>query len=221
MVRVLVFGSSVDHGFWDEEGGWVQRLRRDLDRYSMKHEDDYSLYNLSISGDTTERILDRIENEIEPRNNYEDLHIYLEIGGLNDSQVELETGENWIPPGEYSENVEKIIQIAEECAEKVVLFTGRPVDESKVYPMPWKQTHGYKNSEAEKYAEILRKKAGREKPPADRFPRGNQQRRMEGKTPRRRTPRHRRPQTALQNRQEKTERRKINTRKLVKNPPDG
>lgn len=165
MVRVLVFGSSVDHGFWDEEGGWVQRLRRDLDRYSMKHEDDYSLYNLSISGDTTERILDRIENEIEPRNNYEDLHIYLEIGGLNDSQVELETGENWIPPGEYSENVEKIIQIAEEYAEKVVLFTGRPVDESKVYPMPWKQTHGYKNSEAEKYAEILRKKAGRENLP--------------------------------------------------------
>lgn len=159
MVRVLVFGSSVDHGFWGEEGGWVQRLRKDLDRFSMENEEDYSLYNLSISGDTTKRILDRIENEIQPRKNYEDLHIYLEIGGLNDSQIELETGENWIPTEEYSENIEKIIEIAQKHAEKTVLFTGRPVDESKVYPMPWKETHGYKNSEAEKYTEILRGKA--------------------------------------------------------------
>lgn len=155
MTRVLVFGSSVDHGFWGEEGGWVQRLRKDLDRYSMENEEDYSLYNLSISGDTTKRILERMENEIQARENYEDLHIYLEIGGVNDSQIELDTGENWIPKNEYREKVEEIISIADKYAEKVVLFTGRPVDEEKVYPMPWKDTHGYRNSEIEAYTEIL------------------------------------------------------------------
>ena len=159
MVRVLVFGSSVDHGFWGEEGGWVQRLRRDLDHYSMKNEDDYSLYNLSISGDTTERILDRIENEIEARENYEDIHVYLEIGGGNDSQVELETGKNWISKEEYRENIEEIIRICEEYAEEIVLFTTTPVDESKVYPMPWKETHGYLNSQKKEYTEILEEMA--------------------------------------------------------------
>ena len=159
MVRVLVFGSSVDHGFWGEEGGWVQRLRRDLDHHSMENEDDYSLYNLSISGDTTERILDRIENEIEARENYEDIHVYLEIGGGNDSQVELETGKNWISKEEYRENIEEIIRSCEEYAEEIVLFTTTPVDESEVYPMPWKETHGYLNSQKKEYAEILEEMA--------------------------------------------------------------
>jgi lysophospholipase L1-like esterase len=162
MTRVLVFGSSVDHGFWGEEGGWVQRLRRDLDRYSMEDEKDYSLYNLSISGDTTERILERMENEIEARENHEDLHIYLEIGGINDSQIELETEENWIPLEKYQKNIKKIVEIAREKAQEVVLFTGRPVDKSKVYPMPWKETHGYTNPEAERYTRILREVAQEE-----------------------------------------------------------
>ena len=156
MTRILVFGTSIDHGFWSSEGGWVQILRRKLDRYSMNNEEDYSLYNLSISGDNTERILERIENEIKARDNGEEIHVYLEVGGGNDSQVELETEDNWIPKDEYRENVEACIEIADEYAEKIVLFTTTPVDEDEVYPMPWKDTHGYLNSEKEAYTEILR-----------------------------------------------------------------
>jgi len=156
VTRIIFFGASIDHGFWDTEGGWVQRLRKDLDQHSMENEEDYSLYNLSISGDTTERILDRIEDEIESRKNSEELHIYLEIGGGNDSQVELETEENGIPEEEYRENVEEIIRISEKHAEKIVLFTTTPVDESEVYPMPWKKSHGYLNSEKQGYTEILK-----------------------------------------------------------------
>lgn len=156
MTRILFFGASIDHGFWSKEGGWVQQLRRELDKYSLENEEDYSLYNLSISGDTTERILERMENEIQARNNSEKLHIYLEIGGGNDSQVQLETGENWITRKEYRENAEACIEIAREYAYQVVLFTTTPVDESEVYPMPWKQTHGYLNSEKKDYTQILR-----------------------------------------------------------------
>jgi len=28
MVNILVFGDSITYGAWDEEGGWVQRLRK-------------------------------------------------------------------------------------------------------------------------------------------------------------------------------------------------
>lgn len=143
----------------------MQRLRRDLDRYSLENEQDYSLYNLSISGDTTERILGRIANEIEARKNSDGIHIYLQIGGGNDSQVNLETGENWVSREKYRENLEKILEIAEEHGEQIVLFTTTPVDESEVYPMPWKQTHGYLNSEKDDYTEILREKAGELKIP--------------------------------------------------------
>ena len=158
MTRIIFFGSSIEHGFWGEKGGWVQRLRRDLDRYSLENEQDYSLYNLSISGDTTERVLDRMENEIEARKNSEGIDIYLQIGGGNDSQVNLETGENWVSREKYRENVEKCLDIAEEYADKILLFTTTPVDESRVYPIPWKETHGYLNSEKEDYTEILRQK---------------------------------------------------------------
>ncbi len=156
MTRILVFGTSVDHGFYDTEGGWVQRLREKLDKYTINNQDDYSIYNLSISGDTTERILNRMENEIKARNNDEALQIWLEVGGGNDSQVELETGENWISREAFKENVEACIDIAEDYADEVVLFTTTPVDESLVYPMPWKKSHGYKNSEKEDYTKILR-----------------------------------------------------------------
>lgn len=169
MTRILFFGASIDHGFWDTEGGWIQRLRRDLDRYSMENEKDYSLYNLSISGDTTERILERLENEVKARKNSEDIHIYLEVGGGNDSQVELETGENWIPRGEYQKNLQKILEIAEEHGDQIVLFTTTPVDESEVYPMPWKQTHGYLNSEKEKYTETLEEFAEENRTPVVNF----------------------------------------------------
>jgi lysophospholipase L1-like esterase len=169
VTRILFFGTSVDHGFWGEEGGWVQRLRRDLDTYSRNHEEDFSLYNLSISGETTERILDRIENEIEAREDFQETHVYLGVGGCNDSQVELETGQNWIPPEEYRENLEKIIEIAHKHAEKVVLFSTRPVDESEVYPMPWKETHGYLNEEQEKYTKLLKEKAEEKELPLVNF----------------------------------------------------
>ena len=170
MTRILVFGASIDHGFWSKEGGWVQILRRKLDKYSLDNEKDYSLYNLSISGDNTERILERIENEIEARDNSEEIHVYLEVGGGNDSQVELETEENWISKEEYRGNVEACIDVAEKYAEKIILFTTTPVDESKVYPMPWKDTHGYLNSEKKEYTEILREISNeRELPLVDFF----------------------------------------------------
>lgn len=159
MTRILVFGTSIDHGFWSTEGGWVQILRRKLDKHSLNNEKDYSLYNLSISGDNTERILERMENEIQARQNKEELHIYLGLGGGNDSQVEIETGENWISKEEYRENVQACINNAEIYADKLILFTTTPVDESKVYPMNWKDTHGYLNSEKKQYTEILREVA--------------------------------------------------------------
>ena len=63
MATLCVFGDSTAYGAWDlEKGGWVNRLWLFL----AKNKDD-DLYNLSISGGTTETILARFENEAKVR----------------------------------------------------------------------------------------------------------------------------------------------------------
>lgn len=156
MVRILVFGTSADHGFWDKKGGWVQRLRKKLDKYSMQNETSYSIYNLSISGNMTEDIEARAEQEIDARANTEDLQIYMQLGGGNDSQINLETGDSIISVDEHQKYVQRCIQIAQQYTDDVVLFTGTPYDEKESYPMNWKPTHGYKNSRAREYSNTLR-----------------------------------------------------------------
>ena len=64
--RICVFGASVTKGAWDTEmGGWVNRLRLDLEDFKKRK---YSVYNLGISGDTTESLLERIDSECKARN---------------------------------------------------------------------------------------------------------------------------------------------------------
>jgi lysophospholipase L1-like esterase len=35
-VRVLVFGDSIAQGFWDSEGGWVERLRKHYNSLALE-----------------------------------------------------------------------------------------------------------------------------------------------------------------------------------------
>ena len=68
MPQILIFGDSIIYGAWDREGGWAARLRKFLDEKTLTEEDFYCLvYNLGISGDTTEDLLERFEFETEQR----------------------------------------------------------------------------------------------------------------------------------------------------------
>ena len=68
MTQILVFGDSIDLGMWDVEGGWVQRLRRFLDKKTLADSNFYyEVYNLGISGDTAEDLLESFEFETKKR----------------------------------------------------------------------------------------------------------------------------------------------------------
>jgi lysophospholipase L1-like esterase len=156
MTRILVFGASITHGYWDfEGGGWCNRLRDTLDEYSWRNEDDYSIYNLGVSGHNSRDIEERIESEIRARDNGEDRVVLLNISGKNDSQVNLETGENSVSVDEYRENVLKLVDTAQRLAEEVVIITSMPMDDSRLDPIPWKTTHAYRTSERKKYRDAL------------------------------------------------------------------
>lgn len=59
VMNILVFGDSIALGLWDENGGWVGRLTEFLIKRSIAAdlEENFEVYNLGISGDTTEGLL--------------------------------------------------------------------------------------------------------------------------------------------------------------------
>jgi len=154
-MRIPVFGASIERGYWDFRGGWVHRLQEDLDRYRWQEDEDYSIYNLGISGDTSQDILERIKPEIKARHNKEDLAVILRITGVNDSQVDIETGKNLVAPDKYQNNIKEIINICKDFTEDIYLIGGVPIIEEKVDPMPWKPTHAYREEEIAKYSSRL------------------------------------------------------------------
>ena len=64
--RIAVFGASTTFGFVDTsgKGGWAGRLKR---WFEAKEPGDNALFNLGISGATTEHLLDRIKMEAKLR----------------------------------------------------------------------------------------------------------------------------------------------------------
>lgn len=85
--HILVFGTSTTYGAWDEEGGWVNRLRKDIDKKIIYS--DYQkfvlVYNLGVSGDKSTDILKRFKSETEARKDRhgEEVMFLLHVG-IND-----------------------------------------------------------------------------------------------------------------------------------------
>ena len=133
-INILVFGDSITYGAWDKEkGGWVNRLRLALENdYSNNY---YTIFNLGISGDVTENIKDRFDNECKIRFNKNDNTIIIFSIGINDTQnvkdedrVSLETFRN---------NIITLINSAKKYTDNILFIGLTKVDESKVTPLPW------------------------------------------------------------------------------------
>ncbi len=68
-MRILVFGDSITQGFWDTEGGWVGHISRYYIEQTIKTQ-NYNIptiFNLGVSGDTSNEVLARFENEVKAR----------------------------------------------------------------------------------------------------------------------------------------------------------
>lgn len=137
--RIIVFGDSIAWGRVDNEGGgWVNRLQREYT--SADYTKEVQFFNLGISGDKIRSVNDRIRREFLARN--PDL-VILAVG-INDSPHET------YPKGT-----------------RLSTFRGYISDiKSKVGPTPLiivgltrlgiDSTSGYKNSDIEKYDQMLK-----------------------------------------------------------------
>ncbi len=144
---ICIFGDSTAWGAWDmEKGGWVNRLW-----FYAGKETECFIYNLSISGGTTEDILARFESEAKAR---EADGLIFQSGG-NDSYLKGKNGPNQIPIEKFESNLEEIIKRAKNITQNIMSIGFDNVDESKTTPVSWKDIY-YVNAEIKKYDEVMK-----------------------------------------------------------------
>jgi lysophospholipase L1-like esterase len=157
MTHILVFGDSIAQGYWDKNGGWVARLRKFIDAKGIgRGEYDCLVFNLGVSGDTTEGLLQRLEFETRQRTRFKEETTFIFAIGMNDA---LLTKENalLVAPKKVENNIQKIIDLAEKFSKKIVFVGLTPVDEGKTNPLPWAPQFSVKNENIKKYDEIIKK----------------------------------------------------------------
>ena len=148
---ICIFGDSVSWGAWDlEKGGWVNRLwfhvaKRDGDNY-------VEIYNCSVSGGTTDTILERFENEAKVR---EADALMFQTGG-NDASYENKPGNYLVTPDKFKKNLEKIIGWAKKITNNIIFTDLKNCDESKTMPVSWIDIY-YTNENIKKYSDIMKK----------------------------------------------------------------
>lgn len=113
---------------------------------------DYSVYNLGISGDSADDLLERFEFETKQRmKEKEKLTIIFAIG-VNDSQI----GSIGISPEKFRKNIEKLYKLSLKYSSKIIFIGLNPVDELKTCPISWDEDMFYKNERIEKYDKIIK-----------------------------------------------------------------
>lgn len=153
---ICIFGDSTAWGAWDlEGGGWAGRLWRHV---GAREEDYVEIYNLSVSGGTTETILQRFERESKIRN--ADALIF-QTGG-NDASFEISPDKPRVSPEKFRKNLEKVIKKAKKITPNIIFLDLKNCDESKTTPVSWINL-SYTNANLQKYNQIMKEVAEKNK----------------------------------------------------------
>ncbi len=159
--NILVFGASTTYGCWDIEGGWVQRLHKWIDTKNIgeKLYQSYAgislVYNLGISDETSQDILERFEAEVKPRLWQDVDNIFIFEIGKNDATFNNKTKTLKTSPDEFKDNLEKLIEKAQKFQAKIVFIGSLPVDK-RVDPIPWLPDCSYKDEDIKRYNETIK-----------------------------------------------------------------
>ena len=138
-----IWGDSIAFGVGDKEAlGWPGRIRR---AYAV--DDDRHVYNFAVCGETSSDLLKRFEIEctaIEPD------RVVFAIG-INDAR-KLDGNESAVSLEDFKQNIERLITLAEKCADDIVLIGITSVGGE------FRTSHGsiFSDSDSLRYNEALR-----------------------------------------------------------------
>ncbi len=143
-MKVLVFGDSITQGMWDSRGGWVNRLREYYDKKQLEdneHNDEPTIFNLGVSGDTTKDLLKRFRYEASARDRYGSAAFVFSIGTNNAAEGD---GRIQSTPEEYVADLKELVKQAKENSGKIMFVGLPPCDESRTTPVFWREVY-YRN----------------------------------------------------------------------------
>ncbi len=158
MLRILIFGDSITHGAWDKKGGWADRLKSFCMEKSLDNSEfDCSVYNLGISGDTTEDLMERFEFETKQRVKGEKGIVIIFAIGINDSCFVKSKNIFLVAENDFKENIQKLIKTSGKYTPKIIFVGLTPVEENKTNPFLQSTTgKSYKNKYIKKYDDIIK-----------------------------------------------------------------
>ncbi|MDK2899489.1 MAG: acyl-CoA thioesterase [Patescibacteria group bacterium] len=155
MIRTLIFGDSVTYGGWDTEGGWVERIKKQAHKITVntKGNTKIQVFNLGIGGDTSRKILARIQNEIEARlSKTWGIKIILSFG-INDERSK--DGIIEVPLNEYQDNIVKIIKIVQSYTKDILIIDNPPIGDDILHFKIFE----YSNERIQQYNKVLQDSA--------------------------------------------------------------
>lgn len=154
-MNIMVFGDSIARGLWDEKGGWIQRLKKNVHGQTVEGEQYREVYNLGVSGNTSFDLINRFEEELKRRASEDPVTTIFQIG-INDTQIENGTGKHVTSKEIFRGNIRELVSTADRLSQQSYFVGLTPVDESEVDPMPWKETHSYRNKDVKEYDNVVR-----------------------------------------------------------------
>lgn len=161
--HVYCFGDSITYGEWDEQGGWVQRLRSFADQAFISGRGDKTLvFNLGVPGDTAEDMLKRIEGEMAARFDPEVQTLIVFAVGMNDAHYNTAEKKYFCEPQQFEANLGRLLGIARKYTKKIAVVGLNPIDQRKVDPLPWNAEKAYHSDRVKLLNAVVEKIAGEE-----------------------------------------------------------
>ena len=150
---VLVFGDSITQGFWDIEGGWVSHIRKHYDQQMIDGTDNDppTIFNLGVSGNSSDDVLARFENETKVRAS-EELAFVIAIG-VNDARTKA--GINYSDTNRYKQNLSEVLKLAKQYSNKILFVGLTPCVDERSNPVSWGDT-GYTIERIKEFNDTLR-----------------------------------------------------------------
>jgi lysophospholipase L1-like esterase len=156
--HIVILGDSTTFGFNDHSGlgGWAGRLKVWFEKTNRA---DYgAVFNLGISGATSEHLRDRAPVELKHRK--PDL-VIIDIGANDAAHFKRANAGHRVEPKKFSRNLKFLVSTSRKYTSKIVLLTPVPCVESKTTPVSWAKVY-YTNADLKKYAELTKAVARRE-----------------------------------------------------------
>lgn len=157
-MRVLCFGASITQGFWDTQGGWVQRIRNRFDTEVITGpregfgQEYTGVFNLGVDANLSADVLRRVEAETRARKSPKQKLITMVALGASDSSL-LGTDRR-VSPEEFQTNLQQIAEVLKELSDTVILMGNPACDEDRTTPVSWGNYYYY-NSEIERAERII------------------------------------------------------------------